>query len=82
MFGLIFGCLSLNLLATTISSGYLDIRTPKPKATPLTYHVSDLPQGLSVAATTGIITGQIAQEDEYPVEFTVSNPLGQLPKIL
>ncbi|MDR3653391.1 MAG: putative Ig domain-containing protein [Paludibacter sp.] len=47
---------------------------------PLSYKAKGLPSGLTLDASTGIITGSITQRAEYPVTFVVSNKLGSNTK--
>ncbi|HEY2582811.1 MAG TPA: Ig domain-containing protein, partial [Mucilaginibacter sp.] len=47
---------------------------------PLTYKVTDLPDGLRLDSNTGIITGTVYQKGDYPVVFTVQNHLGRETK--
>jgi alpha-galactosidase len=47
---------------------------------PLTYKAAGLPEGLTLNAATGVITGTVAQKGDYPVTFTVSNKLGAKTK--
>ncbi|ANI88636.1 hypothetical protein A9P82_04630 [Arachidicoccus ginsenosidimutans] len=44
---------------------------------PLHYEVKNLPQGLSVDASTGVITGALKNAGDYKMEVTVSNALGK-----
>ena len=44
---------------------------------PLTYGAKNLPQGLSVDANTGIITGAVTKPGTYQVTFTASNAKGK-----
>lgn len=43
---------------------------------PLTYEAKNLPQGLSIDKSTGIITGKVSERGEYKVALTVKNKLG------
>lgn len=44
---------------------------------PLQYSVENLPPGLSVNATTGIITGSLPKAGDYKMNFIVKNNLGE-----
>lgn len=49
---------------------------------PVTFSAKGLPQGLSLAAKTGIITGQVAQRGTYRTTLLVKNALGKATKKL
>jgi alpha-galactosidase len=44
---------------------------------PLTYKVENLPKGLVIDSTTGIITGKVLKKGEYKVIFKVRNGFGE-----
>ncbi|GAA4310764.1 hypothetical protein GCM10023149_05560 [Mucilaginibacter gynuensis] len=52
------------------------IRIPVSGARPLTYKVSNLPDGLTLDKTTGIITGQLTKAGDYKLQIQVSNQYG------
>ncbi|WP_183575083.1 putative Ig domain-containing protein [Mucilaginibacter sp. X5P1] len=56
-------------------------RIPVSGARPLTYSVSGLPNGLTLDAKTGIISGAIAANGLYPVILTATNSLGKYQKV-
>ena len=56
------------------------LRIPVTGERPITYGVSNLPEGLEMKD--GIITGQIAQEGNYTVMLTAENALGKAEKEL
>ena len=43
---------------------------------PVTFEATDLPTGLSIDKETGIITGKVTREGDYPVTLKASNMLG------
>jgi alpha-galactosidase len=47
---------------------------------PLKYEVLNLPAGLKVDATTGVISGSIGQQGEFLTTFRVSNDLGTMDR--
>ncbi|HVW98299.1 MAG TPA: putative Ig domain-containing protein [Mucilaginibacter sp.] len=47
---------------------------------PLTYAAEGLPEGLTLDPNTGIITGTVKQQGDYPVTLTVKNSLGSKSK--
>ncbi len=47
---------------------------------PLSYDVKDLPEGLSVDKSTGIISGKLAREGDYRMTFVVTNSKGKAEK--
>lgn len=47
---------------------------------PITYAIDHLPDGLSVDAATGHITGHLSASGEYPVVFRATNALGTAEK--
>jgi hypothetical protein len=51
-------------------------RIPATGQKPLKYSATGLPAGLSLNASTGIITGVVAQKGEYNLVLTASNRLG------
>ncbi|MCS7079290.1 MAG: putative Ig domain-containing protein [Chloracidobacterium sp.] len=51
-------------------------RIPATGAAPLTYTATNLPEGLSFDAATGIIRGKVAKEGTTPVVVTVRNRYG------
>jgi alpha-galactosidase len=55
-------------------------KIPVTGTTPITYGVSNLPNGLTLDATTGIIRGTIAARGRYPVTFTAKNAAGAASK--
>jgi alpha-galactosidase len=52
-------------------------KIPATGVKPLAYTVENLPSGLSVDRSTGIISGVIGIRGHYPVTLTVSNPKGK-----
>ncbi len=55
-------------------------RVPVTGTRPMTYSATGLPAGLTLDATTGVITGTIAQRGRYPVIFHARNALGSATK--
>jgi alpha-galactosidase len=55
-------------------------KIPVTGAKPITYSVSNLPRGLTLDASTGIIRGTIARRGRYPVTFTARNSAGSASK--
>jgi alpha-galactosidase len=55
-------------------------KIPATGARPLTFSVDSLPSGLTLDASTGIITGIVAQKGDYHVVFSVKNKLGKANK--
>lgn len=51
-------------------------KIPATGVKPLTFKVDNLPDGLTLDATTGIIKGVVAQKGDYPILITVSNRAG------
>jgi len=49
---------------------------------PLAYSVTGLPTGLSLDASTGIISGMMPAAGSYPVMVTVSNAMGKATSTL
>jgi alpha-galactosidase len=49
---------------------------------PLTYSAKDLPEGLVIDSTTGVITGTMKKKGEYLVSLQVKNPLGSATRNL
>ena len=49
---------------------------------PMKFSASPLPAGLSIDATTGIITGKVSQRGTYKVSLSATNSLGSNVKIL
>ncbi|MCX6243957.1 MAG: putative Ig domain-containing protein [Bacteroidetes bacterium] len=43
---------------------------------PLTYYAKDLPEGLSIDSTNGVITGVVKKKGDYTVEIKVKNAVG------
>jgi alpha-galactosidase len=52
-------------------------KIPVTGTKPITYSVTNLPQGLTVDPATGIITGKIAERGRYPVTFHARNAVGE-----
>jgi alpha-galactosidase len=55
-------------------------RIPVTGTRPMTYSVANLPKGLSLDASTGVIRGTIATRGRYPVTFTARNSAGTATK--
>ena len=55
-------------------------KIPVTGTRPITYAVSNLPKGLKLDASTGVIRGTIAQRGRYPVTFTAKNSVGSATK--
>ena len=55
-------------------------KIPVTGTKPITYSVSNLPKGLTLDPTTGVIRGQIATRGRYPVTFTAKNSGGTATK--
>lgn len=57
-------------------------KVPATGEKPLRYAASNLPSGLAIDATTGIITGAVDQAGDYSVLLTVQNTHGQVHREL
>ncbi len=57
-------------------------RIPATGTEPLDYQATGLPAGLALDRSTGIITGMVAQNGDYPVMVTVANKTGTATKAL
>jgi alpha-galactosidase len=55
-------------------------KIPATGVKPLTYSAESLPAGLTLDPATGIITGSVAQKEDYPVIFSAHNRLGTVTK--
>jgi alpha-galactosidase len=55
-------------------------KIPVTGTKPITYSASNLPHGLILDATTGIVHGTIATRGRYPVTFTARNSAGSASK--
>ena len=55
-------------------------KIPATGTKPISYSVSNLPRGLTLDATTGVIRGTIATRGRYPVTFTAKNAVGSATK--
>jgi alpha-galactosidase len=66
---------------TGVSPGH-DVlyKIPVTGTKPITYGAKNLPRGLTLDASTGIIRGTIAKRGRYPVTFTATNPAGSASK--
>lgn len=51
-------------------------KVPATGVAPITFAAENLPEGLTLDAATGIITGQVAKEGEYTVKLTATNAKG------
>jgi len=55
-------------------------KIPVTGARPITYTAANLPRGLTLDASTGIIRGVIAERGRFPVTFTAKNSAGSATK--
>ena len=57
-------------------------KIPATGTQPLTYQATGLPPGLRLDPATGIITGTVTQNGDYPIQITVANKLAKAKKTL
>jgi hypothetical protein len=57
-------------------------KIPATGTQPLTYQATALPAGLRLDRSTGIITGVVTQNGDYPIKITVANKLATAKKTL